>query len=90
MLFKDMPFVSRAQWRACFASERRGKRWGRSPCSEWSRGQSYASLPERATRKSVSRRKSVSSRRKSVSSRRKMSTRKSTSRRSTRKSVSRR
>ena len=73
MLFKDMPFVSRAQWRACFASERRGKRWGRSPCSEWSRGQSYASLPERATRKSVSRRKSVSSRRK-------MSTRKSSSR----------
>jgi len=52
-----MPFLSRAQWRACFASERRGKSWGKKSCREWTRGVKYASLPERvvSTKRKTSR-----------------------------------
>jgi hypothetical protein len=47
-----MPFKSRSQWRACFASERRGQSWGKESCSQWAKGVSYKRLPEKIARKS--------------------------------------
>ena len=42
-----MPFVSKAQWRQCFAAARRGQR-SMSECREFaSKSKSYAKLPER-------------------------------------------
>jgi len=42
-----MPFVSRAQWRQCFAAARRGQR-SISQCREFARkSKPYGSLPER-------------------------------------------
>jgi hypothetical protein len=59
-----MPFVSRAQWRQCFAAARNGKR-KMSECKEFARkSKSYRRLPERKAKKTnIIRRAIRSSRR---------------------------
>lgn len=45
-----MPFVSKSQWRQCFAAARRGQR-SMTECREFaSKSKSYANLPEKVKR----------------------------------------